>query len=284
MVIIAFLLATAIPTNQEDYIQQEERKIAKARKILEVNPTDPEAALAVGKFLCFVKNSWDEGLPYLAVGKDQKLVTLAMTDLGRQPIEAVKGSPLTGATIDFGEEVAVELIKGDQWWTEARNHQGSVEKINIYNRAAYWYRRAVKKVDDVHRKKLYARINAHARAMGSIEVKVSAATTLWHDTGIEVVAGQQIRFTCKGAWAYSDDAERVGWQGYHNPVKGQPLPMSINFYCLSAKVGDSGKLYPVYKENPYVAETDGHLIVGPNAWAPGGVGELTVNIEVIFPF
>jgi hypothetical protein len=283
MVTLMAALAFLSGPSQSDYVQQEERKISKAQKVLEENPTDPEAALAVGRFLCFVKGSWEAGLVYLAVGKDQALSRLAMNDLGTQPLESSKGSPLTGAVIEFGEDAAPELVKGDQWWTEAGKHQGVVEKINIYNRAAYWYRLAVKKVDDARRKKLCARVNAHAKAMGAIEVKIQTSP-LWVDTGVEVVAGQQVKISCKGTWAYEFGREMVDWRGYKNPVPGQPLPNSINFFCLTAKVGESGKQYPVYKENPKVSETDGHLLVSPNTWAPGGVGELTISIEIIFPY
>jgi hypothetical protein len=281
--IAAAILMAFIGQGQEEYIAQEEKKVQRARRILEANPTDPEAALQVGKFLCFVKASWDEGLPVLAVCKDQALVTLAMTDLGTRQIDQTKGSPLTGATVDFGEETAIELVKGDQWWTEAGKHQGALEKINIYNRAGYWYRRAVKTVDEVRRKRLYARINAHTRAMGAIEIKVPTST-LSTDTGIEVVEGQLVKVTAKGTWAYGADKEKVDWKGYHNSVAGQPLPRDINFFCLTAKVGESGKKYPCYKENPHVSETSGHLILGPNHWASEGVGELTVSIELTLPY
>ena len=278
-IIIALFLV--IP--QDDYVQQEEKKIAKAMKVLSANPTDPEASLAVGKFLCFVKGSWDSGLGYLAAGKDQGLSKLAMNDIGTQPLESVKGSPLTGAIVEFGEDIATELVKGDQWWTEAGKHQGAVEKINIYNRAAYWYRLAVKKVDDTRRKKLYVRINAHSRAMGAIEVKVPVST-LATDTGIDVVEGQLIKVTAKGTWAYGADKEKVDWKGYHNSVAGQPLGREINFFCLTAKVGEAGKRYPCYKENPHVSESSGHLILGPNHWAAEGVGELTVSVELTLPY
>lgn len=281
--IVAALLVAMIGQGQEEYVAQEEKKVQKARHVLESNPTDPEAALLVGKFLCFVKASWDEGLPVLAVCKDQALVTLAMADLGTKQLEQSKGSPLTGATVDFGEEVAIELIKGDQWWAEAGKHQGVVEKVNIYNRASYWYRLAIKKVDEAKKKRLCARINAHARAMGAVEIKIKTSP-LWIDTGIEVVSGQQIKISCRGTWAYEAGREMVDWKGYKNSVPGQPLPNSINFFCLTAKVGDSGRQYPVYKENPKVSETDGHLLISPNAWAPGGVGELTISIEVTFPY
>lgn len=272
------------PAQPDDtYVKIEEKKAEFWKRKLENSPTDPEAALQVGKFLCFVKGSWDEGLPVLAVSKDQALVKLAMVDLGTEQPDSGKSSPLTGATFEYGGEVALELVKGDQWWSEAKNHQGVVEKINIYNRAAFWYRRAVKKVDDSRRKKLYARINAHTKAMGTIEVRISS-TPLFTDTGIEVVEGQLIKVSAKGSWGYDAIHDKCDWKGYHNPVPGQPLPNDIGFFCLTAKVGESGKQYPCYKENPHVSEATGRLFLGPNSWAPGGPGEMVISVELTLPY
>lgn len=279
------LLASLLggPQTNEEYVQREEKRVQKDMKVLETNPTDPEASLAVGKFLCFVRADWDRGLQNLAVCKDQTLVSLAMIDLGTQKPDNSKNSPLTGATFEYGEEIALEIVKGDQWWTEAKNHQGSVEKINIYNRAAFWYRKATKTVDDSHRKKLFARINAHSRAMGAVEIRIPASA-LWTDSQIEVVQGQMIRLTCKGTWTYDLSKEKVGWMGYPNAVPGQPMPKDIHFLCLTAKVGEGGKQYACYKDNPHVAETDGHLFFGPNHWTPEGTGDLIVCVELTLPY
>ena len=281
--LVIAVLCSVPPQAGAEYAQQEELRVAKYKKILASNPTDPEAALQVGKFLCFVKGAWDEGLPILAVSKDQVIVKLAMTDLGTEQPDTGKSSPLTGAIVEYGGEVALELVKGDQWWSEAKNHQGAVEKINIYNRAAYWYRRAVTKVDDARKKKLYARINAHTRAMGSIEIKI-ASTPLFTDTGVEVIEGQLIKVSAKGSWGYDAVHDKCDWKGYHNPVPGQPLPNDIGFFCLTAKVGESGKQYPCYKENPHTSDAAGHLFLGPNSWAPGGPGEMIVSIELTLPY
>jgi hypothetical protein len=284
MVLIVALLSCLAGPAQEDYIQQEERKIQKAKKVLESNPTDPEASLAVGKFLCFVKGSWDDGLAYLAVCRDQNLVKLAMTDIGTQKPDDSKNGPLTGAVFDFGEEIAIELVKGDQWWTEARNHNGSVEKINIYNRASYWYRRAYKKVDDAHRKKLTARINAHSKAMGSIEIRVPM-TPSWTDTGIEVIAGQLIRVTARGSWAYGPTIEKCGWTGYPKSLNSTYSPLKdANFLCLTAKVGENGPRWACYKDSAHPAESDGHLMMGPNHVFTEGVGEMFVTIDLTLPY
>ena len=48
---------------------------------LKSNPDDAEANLRVGKFWCFQKQKWSQGLPYLAKGSDAKLQVLARDEL-----------------------------------------------------------------------------------------------------------------------------------------------------------------------------------------------------------
>ena len=53
-----------------------------AFKTLRDNPDDPNANLAFGRYMCFVKGDWDTGLTHLEKGSDKTLAALAAKDFG----------------------------------------------------------------------------------------------------------------------------------------------------------------------------------------------------------
>ncbi len=99
-------------------------KVAGAARALKVDPDDPKANLAMGRFACFVKGDWAAGLPRLAKGGDGALRELA-------------GMSLSGPTKPANcNELA------NAWWAlaakmppPARNH--------VWAHAAKWYRLAL---------------------------------------------------------------------------------------------------------------------------------------------
>ena len=93
-----------------------------AAKTLEDNPTDPAANLVVGKYRCFVRGDWDNGLPMLALGSDATLKALAVKELR----EVQKAT----------ERVAL----GDAWWDVAEKDKGTAK---TRERAIHWYRTAL---------------------------------------------------------------------------------------------------------------------------------------------
>jgi WD40 repeat protein/serine/threonine protein kinase len=99
-------------------------EVQTALEVLKKDPADPAANLAVGKYLCFRKGNWDEGLPLLAQGGTDKLVELAKRDLAR---------PL-------GAAEQVEL--GDAWWDLAQEQSAWAKNV-LQWRAAFWYKQAV---------------------------------------------------------------------------------------------------------------------------------------------
>jgi hypothetical protein len=60
--------------------QQEWSRVRGYLKILEEKPEDPEANLAVGKFLCLMKGDWVKGIPLMRKGSDPVLRGLAELD------------------------------------------------------------------------------------------------------------------------------------------------------------------------------------------------------------
>ena len=115
------------------------REIETARKTLKEKPLDPQANLAVGKYLCFLKANWKRGVPMLALGSDAALKALALKDMER-------------AT------VAVEQAKvGDAWWKLAEKEEGATQK-NLQCRAGYWYQMAVPQLSGFMKDKVEKRI------------------------------------------------------------------------------------------------------------------------------
>src|SRR5258706_6184202 len=102
MLKVLMVLAALFAGQNDEYVKADERRVEKFKKILEKNSDDQEAALQLGRHLCFVKGDWEAGLPLLAKGKDKALADLAQFELaiGDPKNEA----HLTGATLDFGEQ------------------------------------------------------------------------------------------------------------------------------------------------------------------------------------
>ncbi len=99
------------------------RGVARAREKLEDDSADPQANLLVGRFLCFARGNWQQGLPMLAVGSDTGLKSVAQTEL-KQPES-------------FEDRMAV----ADAWWDLALKATGDEKKVLLL-RARHWYEQA----------------------------------------------------------------------------------------------------------------------------------------------
>jgi hypothetical protein len=99
-------------------------KVKSSKAALLAKPDDPEANEALGRFLCFYKHQWDQGLPLLAKGKDEALKALA-------------GKDLLGAN-DTNAKVAL----GDAWWDYSGKQKG-ITKDSSLRRSDKWYQEAI---------------------------------------------------------------------------------------------------------------------------------------------
>lgn len=108
-------------------LQSEFQAYRDALAIMEGNPTDPKANLAAGRYLCFVKGDWEQGIPMLALGGDAALKAVALMDM--------RGG-------DSGEEHAAI---GDAWWDLAEAREGEA-RDTLQLRAGFWYRQAEPKL------------------------------------------------------------------------------------------------------------------------------------------
>ena len=99
--------------------------VGAARETLKDHPTDPDANLVLGRYQCFVRGQWNEGLKHLAAGADEELKALAEQDMAARqanPDESVK--------------------LADAWWNLSRK-AGGKNREGMALRAGAWYRQAL---------------------------------------------------------------------------------------------------------------------------------------------
>jgi hypothetical protein len=102
-------------------IAAEFERVKEAKVTLEAKPTDPDANLAVGKFLCLFKGDWKRGVTMLALGSNDDFKATAMLELEEKP-DALK--------------------LGDGWWKTAESLEGTA-KTRTQSHAGEWYRIAL---------------------------------------------------------------------------------------------------------------------------------------------
>ncbi len=142
-------------------LKQEAEAAQNAAETLRRKPDDPLANLVAGKYLCFRKGKWEQGLPMLARG-DDALAKLAKKDLA-------------GPT-----EAAAQAEVGDGWWGLAEAMRGNAE-ITIKGRANFWYQKALPGVTGLTQTRIDQRIKEYA---AKTSTQPSAA-----------VSGERARFT-----------------------------------------------------------------------------------------
>jgi len=99
-------------------------KIKDALAILETKPTHPDANLAVGKYRCFVRGDWENGLPNLALGSDPVLQKLAEQE------------------VVMPDSASDQAKLADGWWEFAEKEKDAAAKKLMQQRAGYWYKKA----------------------------------------------------------------------------------------------------------------------------------------------
>jgi hypothetical protein len=100
---------------------------------------EAEYALALGKFLCFMKGDWARGLPLLAKGSDASLKALAADDLAA------------------GNEAGALVQLADRWWDRAGTASG-LAKREMQRRASHWYHQALPSLTGLTRTKVERRV------------------------------------------------------------------------------------------------------------------------------
>ena len=123
--IAALTHSVGLRTKSLAVLRKEFEKLDNARKKLETTPTDADANLMLGRFLCFVKNDWEGGLPRLVLGSDTALRSAAEKD----------DKANTGASTDKAEA-------GDVWYKIGMS-MDPLQKSHIMGHALVRYRGAM---------------------------------------------------------------------------------------------------------------------------------------------
>ena len=111
-----------------------ERQLAQsAINTLEGDPLDAAANEKVGRFYCLAMGQWNRGLPWLALGSDQRLRDLAVQELG------LLVDPLQQPS------VAVRRKLAEDWAVVAESETGRARGMAL-GRAYHWYREVLRDV------------------------------------------------------------------------------------------------------------------------------------------
>ncbi len=132
--------AVAAKRQIED-LKQRFQAFAEAGKTLEKDPDDPQANLVRGSYMCFAKDDWTGGLPFLAKGSDPALKSLAQAELAA-PQQAT-------------ERVAL----ADKWWDAAEAAGDDDTRERYRARAGYWYQKAKPDVTGLTKTKVQKRLD-----------------------------------------------------------------------------------------------------------------------------
>ena len=138
-----------------DRLAKVNAEVKAANEALEKNPTDPQANLAVGKHLCFVKGDWEQGVPMLALCGDAGLKAAAEKDIAAD------------------KDAKAQLPAGDAWWDLADKEQGPV-RDQMRQRAVAWYRQTQAQATGLTAVKIEKRIHEVEQALASASSAAAA--------------------------------------------------------------------------------------------------------------
>ena len=139
-------------------LRKEFDKLGDVRKKLETSPTDADANLLLGRFLCFVKNDWEMGLPRLVLGSDATLRAAAEKD----------DKANTGSAADKAEV-------GETWYKLGLSAD-ALQKANMMSRALARYREAQTDATGLAKVKIEKRIEELAKLVPSVG---PAGSSVW---------------------------------------------------------------------------------------------------------
>jgi serine/threonine protein kinase len=125
----------------------------KAQETLAENADDPVANLAAGRYLCFVRGDWEQGITHLAKGSDGPLRDLAVENL--KP----------------ADEPDVQVDRGDAWFAAAEKSK-TKDKADLRAGAAYWYTRAEPGLSGLSKARVEKRL---AELGGKISIRAASS-------------------------------------------------------------------------------------------------------------
>jgi hypothetical protein len=128
----------------------------KARTVLADMPDDAAANKALGRYLCFGQEDWENGLPHLAKSDDAKLKAAAVLDLANP------------------DTPPKQAAAGDAWWDLALPATG-YGKLVLQKRTAHWYSQAVSGLKDPAKGTVEKRLATLGKALADASGEASGA-------------------------------------------------------------------------------------------------------------
>jgi hypothetical protein len=101
-------------------VKTEYEKVKPSLAVIAQTPEDPAANLAVGRFRCYFKSEWSDGIANLARGSDKNLSAAAQSEIA-------------------AGDAAAQNAVADRWW-DLGQEETSLAKRNILAHAAAMYR------------------------------------------------------------------------------------------------------------------------------------------------
>jgi hypothetical protein len=138
--------AVAARKDQLSLQQSGHATIAANLAVLAGHPNDPDANLAVGKYDCFVRGDWGDGLPMLTKSNDPQLKQIAALDMGNP------------------DKPSVQADVGDQWCDYATAQ--SIKGNQIQLRAYFWFQKAASSATGLTAKLVSVRMEELRPALG----------------------------------------------------------------------------------------------------------------------
>lgn len=122
--------------------------VVAAREKLKTDPQDSEANEIVGRYLCFTRQDWAQGLPFLKLAFDQELKTVSALDLT--------------ASGDGEATVSAQAV-ADAWWDVAEHRKK--ERELILPRSVHWLERAIPELTGLPKSNAEKRLQAALEAI-----------------------------------------------------------------------------------------------------------------------
>jgi hypothetical protein len=202
--------------------QKDYQAVAAAKDKLKDAPDDPDANLAVGRYLCFFHGRYEEGLPLLAKGSDDILKDTAKKDLA-QPAD-----------------VTAQTAVGDLWWDLGFNKNDRL-KMHVHERALYWYEPAEAKATGQAKTKLTDRIKKIREQAAKHVPRLTPGS--FYGRGIE---DRVLLLRDGGGTMQSEEAVERGleWLSHHQALNGG---WSTDTFPLHGKCdcGDVGEKHDI---------------------------------------
>lgn len=161
-------LAMAAEASSRDLsvLQREQKEAKAAEEALRGNPGDPQANLALGRYLFLCKGDSEGGLPRLARGADPALKDLAQKDLEKS------SDPLA------------HVILADGWWSASEREKDGLPRMRLRERARAIYERSLPELSGLVRAKVEKRLAQHlAEAKPQVYVRDTLGETGHRNAG-----------------------------------------------------------------------------------------------------